>query len=255
MVMLSATGLQGQTESAQTTIPANDGTLRRLRVPILMYHYVSELPPNADNIRTGLTVSPNLFRQHVEYLKTEGYQPISLYEVYLALAHGYELPSKPVVLTFDDGYIDHLVAATRILAEYGFIGTFFVITGYTDNLAAGYLTWPQVAEMDAAGMEIATHSKTHPDLRGRSYDFLVYEILGSIESIESNVGTRPLTFCYPMGRYDDGTIEILRQAGIRAAVTTAHGATHTTDNLLELSRLRIQNTTGVAGLAALLREK
>lgn len=232
-----------------------DGTLRRLRVPILMYHYISELPPNADQLRAGLTVHPQQFREHLEYLRTAGYSAVSLYEIYLALTQGYRLPPNPIALTFDDGYSDHLYAAMPLLREYGFKGTFFIITGFADELRNGYLNWEQVQQLTANGMEVAAHSKTHPDLRGRNHDFLVYEILGSLESIKVNVSLPQVAFAYPMGRYDDAALSVLKQTDTLLAVTTEHGATHTTDGRYEMRRLRIQNTTSPPGLAALLREK
>jgi peptidoglycan/xylan/chitin deacetylase (PgdA/CDA1 family) len=232
-----------------------DGTLRRLRVPILMYHYISELPPNADQFRVGLTVHPQQFREHLEYLRSNGYNAISLYEVHLALTQGYRLPPNPIVLTFDDGYSDHLHTAMPLLREYGFKGTFFIITGFADALREGYLNWEQVKHLADNGMEIAAHSKTHPDLRGRNHDFLVYEILGSHESIKVNLGIPLVSFAYPMGRYDAATLGVMKQTELILAVTTEHGATHTTDGRYEMRRLRIQNTTTTPGLAALLREK
>jgi peptidoglycan/xylan/chitin deacetylase (PgdA/CDA1 family) len=252
-VVLSASA--GPIEQGAPALPSPDGTLRRLRVPILMYHYISGLPAGADQLRVGLTVDPSRFREHLDLLRSQGYRSVSLYEVYLALTHGYALPPNPIVLTFDDGYTDHIETVMPLLREYGFIGTFFIITGFADDLRSGYLTWPQVQQLAAGGMEVAAHSKSHPDLRGRDHDYLVYEVMGSLESIRVNVGSTMLAFAYPMGRYDDGTVDMLRQTGVTAAVTTKHGATHTTDGVLEMSRLRVQNTTGVPGLMALLREK
>lgn len=239
--------------SIQQTKP--DGTLRRLRVPILMYHYVSELPPQADQIRIGLTVHPQQFREHLDYLRASGYTSVSLYEIYLALTQGYALPPNPVAITFDDGYSEHLSTVMSLLQAYGFKGTFFIITSFADAKYNGYLNWDQVRQLANGGMEIASHSKTHSDLRGRDHDFLVYEILGSLESIEANLGMTWIAFAYPVGRYDDAAVEVLEQAGAIVGVTTEHGATHTTNGRYEMQRLRIQNTTGTPGLAALLRGK
>lgn len=239
--------------NTQNVIP--DGTLRRLRVPILMYHYISELPPDADQFRVGLTVHPQQFRDHLDYLRSNGYNTVSLYEVHLALTQGYLLPPNPIVLTFDDGYSDHLQTAMPLLREYSFKGTFFIITGFADALREGYLNWEQVKHLSDNGMEIAAHSKTHPDLRGRNHDFLVYEILGSLESIKVNLGIPMISFAYPMGRYDEATLDVMKQTKLIIAVTTEHGATHTTNGRYEMRRLRIQNTTTTPGLAALLQEK
>lgn len=229
-----------------------DGTLRRIRIPILMYHYVSPLPPDADTIREGLSVSPETFRAHIEFLKSEGYSTISLYEMNEALNSGIELPQKSIVLTFDDSYTDHYNYVFPILKEYGFVGTFFVITEFTDNKNPNHLTWEQVKEMADAGMSMESHTKTHHTLVDRDEDFLVWEIIGSIESIESHTGKRPTIFSYPVGRYDEETLQLLSTTTVTRAVTTEYGTYHTTHEALLSPRLRITGNMGVAGLRNLL---
>ncbi len=229
-----------------------DGTLRRIRVPILMYHYVSDLPADADAVRADLTVAPNMFRAHVRYLSEQGYNTISLYQLDNALEHGSPLPPKPVVLTFDDGYIDHYTHVFPTLQEFGMTGTFFIITGLVDDGVPGYMNWDQINEMAAAGMDMESHTKTHQDLRNRDYDFLIYEFLGSIESLSAHTGETPHMFAYPVGHYDDLTLQVLGQTQIWRAVTTENGAYQTTDNRLEMPRIRVHGDTGVTGLAWLL---
>ena len=232
-----------------------DGTLRRLRVPILMYHYVGNPPPDADQYRTALTISTPMFRDHLRYLAQEGYSTISLYDLDAALNEGYPLPLKPIILTFDDGYIDHYESVFPALREFGFVGTFFIITSFADENKRGHLSWSQIVEMAEAGMSMEAHTKTHVELDKRSYDFLVYQMLGSIESLEAYLGRPARMFSYPVGRYDDMTLLVASQANIRRAVTTQNGQIHTTDNRLELPRLRISNTSGVPALAQMLQSR
>lgn len=245
--------LSGDVLTAPHTPQPPDGTQRRLRVPILMYHYVSTPPPGADDIRLNLSISPALFRQHLEYLRSQGYQSVSLYEVHSALTTGAPLPDKPIVLTFDDGHIDHYTTVFPLLQEYGFTATFFIITATADNRNPEHLSWDQIIEMADAGMSMEPHSKTHPDLTQRNRDFLVYQILGSIESLEAHTGRPARVFAYPIGRYDDLTLSVAAEVGVIAAVTTEMGAVHTTSGLLEMPRLRITREMGVAGLSAMLR--
>lgn len=230
-----------------------DGTLRRIWVPILMYHYISPLPVDADEIRTELTVTPEIFETHLAYLQAEGYQGISLYHLYDALTTGAKLPEKPVILTFDDGHIDHYESVFPLLQRYQTTATFFIITGRADLNDPAYISWSQIVEMANAGMSMESHTKTHSDLRARSYDFLVYEMLGSIESLAAHTGVQPRMFCYPSGRYDDSTLAVLKTLPVALAVTTQFGAYHTTDNLLELPRLRVSGNLSAVGLAQLLR--
>lgn len=231
---------------------AGDGTLRRIHVPILMYHYVSPIPADADVYRIDLTVEPPLFRQHMAYLKQAGYETISLYQLHDALMNGSPLPPKPIVLTFDDGHIDHYQQVFPVLQEFGFTATFFIITGLADVAHPDYVNWEQIREMAQAGMYMQSHTKNHRDLRERDTDFLVYEIIGSIESLEAHTGQPVQVFCYPAGRYDDATLRILASTDVIRAVTTQHGAYHTTDNMLEVPRLRVRGDTSIAGLEQLL---
>lgn len=231
---------------------ASDNTLRRIRIPILMYHYVSELPPDADEIRSNLTLSPLMFEQHIQYLYDNGYHTITLEMLDLALNEGYPLPEHPIILTFDDGYIDHYQTVFPLLKRFQFVGTFFLVSGRIDQGDPAYLSWEQAHEMKEAGMEISPHTKNHYALVERDYDFLIYEILGSLESVQSHTGSTNRFFAYPAGRYDGLTLDVLGDIGMTRAVTTQMGNLHTTDNHYELPRLRISDDTSVAGLAYLL---
>ncbi|MEO1644683.1 MAG: polysaccharide deacetylase family protein [Chloroflexota bacterium] len=229
-----------------------DGTLRRIRVPILMYHYVSELPPDADDIRRGLTVEPDNFARQMAYLVEAGYNTVTLNEVDLALETGSPLPPNPVVLTFDDGHLDHYTHAFPILQANGQVGTFFIVSGFADNSREGYMSWVQIEAMAAAGMRMEAHSRTHSDLRERSFDFLVFEIAGSMESLVAHTGIEPSMFAYPVGRYDADTLAVTASAGIQRAVTTQVGTWQNTTNRFEMPRMRVTNEVLADGMAYLL---
>lgn len=251
-LLLSGAAFPAHSQDAPPPQIIGDGTLRRIRVPILMYHYVSELPPDADAYRVDLTIRPDIFHEHLRYLHDEGYTTISLYDLDQALLYGTPLPARPVVLTFDDGYTDHYTNVFPMLKEFGFTGTFFIITGRVDSNDPAYMSWDQVKAMAEAGMSMESHTKSHLDLRGRDYDFLVYELLGSMESLEAHTGHPVGIFSYPAGRYDENTLLVLSELPVKRAVTTQSGIFETSDNRLELPRLRISSDTGVPGLAYLL---
>jgi len=217
------------------------------RVPILMYHYVSELPPDPDVYRLDLTVLPENFYAQLQYLADAGYHTITLTDLYLHLTQGYPLPEKPIVLTFDDGYRDAYEVVFPLLLDYGFTGTFFVLATPTHFESPDYMTWAQMKEMSDAGMEIQSHGRDHVDLRGRSYDYLVYQTVGIQEAIQYHTGRLPRFFCYPSGQYDADVIGVLESAGYWGAVTTAWGKTHTQDNFFEMPRLRIRGSDTLEG--------
>lgn len=210
------------------------------RVPILMYHYVSELPSNPDHYRRDLTVLPENFEAQLQYLSGAGYHAITLTDLHLHLTQGYPMPEKPIVLTFDDGYRDAYETVFPLLLDYGFTGTFFVLATPAHFESSDYLTWTQMKEMSDAGMEIQAHGRDHVDLRGRSNDYLVYQILGVQEAIQNHTGHLPRFFCYPSGQYDANVIAVLKSAGYWGAVTTEWGQMHTREERFEMPRVRIR---------------
>jgi len=93
--------------------------------------------------------------------------------------------------------------------------------------------------MHSAGMRFEPHSYDHPDLRNRGYKFLVFQILAPKEAIEARTGEPCRFFAYPSGRYDQAVIDVLRSAHFWGAVLTEQGATHTTDDIFALDRVRV----------------
>jgi peptidoglycan/xylan/chitin deacetylase (PgdA/CDA1 family) len=256
------TGVSGEalSSSQETTIHAPDITPtpvslpEKADVPILMYHYVSELPPDADRLRRDLTVLPEEFAAQLQYLADAGYHPISLTDLYLYLTQGYPLPESPIVLTFDDGYRDAYEVVFPLLLDYGFTATFFVLSSPAHYESEGYLTWAQMKEMSDAGMDIQGHGRDHVDLRGRSYDYLVYQILGIQEAIHHHTGRLPRFFCYPAGQYDADVIAVLKSAGYWGAVTTEWGQEHTLDGLFVMPRLRVRGSDTLASFVGRLED-
>lgn len=230
-----------------------DGTLRQIVAPVLMYHYVSEPPEDADIYRQDLSVTPENFRAQMQYLADEGYSVISLYDLNRALRWGTPLPPRPVVLTFDDGYRDAYENAFPVLKEFGYTATFFVITSRLDEGHPAYLTWAMAQEMAAAGMSIESHTKEHPNLSGREPDYLYYQIQGSIESISAHTGQPVRLFSYPAGRWDDQALAAVRAYDLWVAVITENGVQHTTDSLLLMRRVRISGEADLPIFAALVR--
>lgn len=223
-----------------------------LKVPILMYHYISEPPQDADIYRVDLSVSPDSFRQQMAYLKDNGYTPVDFYDLTTAIVAHSELPPKPVIITFDDGYLDNYEEAYPILQEFGFKGNFFVVTEFIDAGREGYMTWEMIEEMSRAGQRIESHSRTHPDLTTKSRDGLIWEILGSQETLAAHIGYKPRYFCYPGGTYDEETIQVLRELDFWGAVTTQNGTWHGFDDRFEWRRARMRYTTSIEEFAKLV---
>jgi peptidoglycan/xylan/chitin deacetylase (PgdA/CDA1 family) len=223
-----------------------------LKVPILMYHYVSEPPPGSDIYRVDLSVAPDAFRQQMAHLRDSGYTPVDLYDLSTAIVAHTELPEKPIIITFDDGYLDNYENAFPVLQEFGFKGTFFVVTEFIDSGREGYMTWEMIEEMSRAGHRIESHSRTHPDLTTKSRDGLIWEILGSQETLTAHIGYKPRYFCYPGGTYNDETIRILKELDFWGAVTTENGTWHGFNDRFEWRRVRMRNSTTIQEFSRLI---
>ncbi len=238
-----------------TVNPTPEILTMSVRVPILMYHYLSVPPKNADVLRTDLSVTPLRFETHLAYLQRAGYKTISMETLAYALAGRVQLPDKPIIITFDDGYRDAYQNAFPLLKKYGNVATFFVFTQPIDTANVQFLSWDMITEMHQAGMEFGSHSYTHPDMRNRKVDYLVYQILGSKEAIEQRIGEPVRFFCYPAGHYDNLVIKVLDSANFWGAVTTANGLDESFNQRFEMPRIRIRGTDTAESLAKKLWSK
>ena len=253
-----------QTESVSETVVAEtpsaplpallvwDGQPRAARIPVLMYHYLSVPPADANAYRIDLSVSPDLFARQLDRIQAEGYTTISLYDLLAHLWQGAPLPEKPVVLTFDDGYRDNYTNAFPLLRQRGMRATIFVVTDFMDEERPEYLTWAMAREMLAAGISIESHGRNHISLKNRDSDYLVWQALGSKETIEFELGVRPRFVSYPAGEFDAGTIEVFQSASYWAGFTTIQGATHSTGDPFRLHRVRVRGSTEPDELIRLL---
>lgn len=223
-------------------LPTPDGTVRRVVVPVLMYHHVVDPGSDANAIRRDLSVSPANFEAQLRYLTERGYQGITLTDLIMHLQLGRPLPPKPVVLTFDDGFKDQYTNAYPLLEKHGFVGTFFIITRYADEDREEHMSWTDIVRLHASGMEIGSHSYTHPSLRGKSFDYIVWQVLGSKEAIEARTHEPVRLFSYPSGQHDQLVIDVLRSAGYWGAVTVESGSLQSSERPFELKRSRVRGS-------------
>ncbi len=232
--------------------PVSDGVNRSVDVPILMYHYISAPPSPNDRIRVGLSVPPDRFDAQMKLLAENGFHTIRLFDLYETLANGRALPDKPVIITFDDGYIDNYENAFPILQKYGMTATFFVLAGRADAGDPAYMSWDMITAISDAGMDVQLHSKAHVDLRNRSFEYLVFQIIGGRQSIEGHTGKPVIFMAYPSGKYDDAVLRFLKGNNYWAALTTAYGRSHALKDALTWTRVRIAGQLSLNGFARLL---
>ncbi len=223
---------------------------RSARVPILMYHHIGDLPPDADALRKSLTVSSERFDEQMRFLAEQGYTTIHIADLVNYFQTGAPLPEKPIILTFDDGYDDAYFNVFPTLKDFGFKGTFFIIGAPTDYGSPGYMRWENVLELSENGMEIGAHSLTHRynlgQFRASIQDSEI--IKGNQLMVDHLPNWTPL-FSYPSGSYNQYTLDLLKQSGYAAAVTTKQGALQTSQAPLELRRIRIRGEWNISQFA------
>ena len=242
------------TAPARTYAPATlaDGS-RMIRVPSLMFHYVSWLPatdPNMD-LRKDLTVSPSDFEAMLKYLKDNGYQTITTKDLWWSLDQTAPLPAKPVMLTFDDGYADAFSVVLPYLKAYGMTGTFFVTVNLVDK--PGYISRDQVRALADAGMDVESHAMDHIPMLG-TLAGQTYQMCRSRDFLSAWTGTDVRHFAYPSGDYNDTSFVALQQCGYLSAYKKSGGAVQSSNAMYLLQRARVRGQQGLAALLLALQQ-
>jgi peptidoglycan/xylan/chitin deacetylase (PgdA/CDA1 family) len=219
-------------------------------LPIVMYHHIGPLPPNPDLFRRDLTVSPEIFEKTLDRLAEQGVTSVTMADLFEHFAGGAALPTRSVLLTFDDGYDDSYDHAFRLLKAHGMVGTFFITTDFVER--PGYLTWDQIVEMADAGMEIAAHSSNHADLARIGPAELKRQLVEPKAILEEHLGQQVRFVAYPSGKYNAVVMAASRAAGYEAAVTVIHGTRHVPGMAFELRRVRAHGADTVPGIISRL---
>jgi peptidoglycan/xylan/chitin deacetylase (PgdA/CDA1 family) len=226
---------------------------RQIRVPILMYHRINVSPPGTSSMERRLTVHPADFARQMRWLKQHGYRAVTQRELFDALFLGRRLAPKPILITFDDGYRDLYENASQVLAQLDMRATAYVISGRTKNGYPTFLTWRLLRQLEARGIEIGSHTATHASLPSLSDADVLRELVQSRLAFERRLGHPVQWLAYPGGAYDGRIERLAKRAGYVLAVTTEHGSVHSARRPFALPRLRVSDSTGVAGLAAMLK--
>lgn len=203
--------------------------------PTLMYHHVVD--PSLPNEGINLNISINIgsFRSQMQDLRERGYNVVSMVQLQAFFDQGQGLPSKPVLLTFDDAYQDFNTYALPILQELGFPATVFVPTGLVDN--PGYLSWGQMSQ----GLVLyANHTWSHQTL-GADLELITKEIGLADTQLSQHGLNSPKVFSYPYGFSNGLSKKFLAEKGYVLAFTTNYGVTLCRALRLELPRVRVGN--------------
>ncbi len=211
-------------------------------VPILCYH---KFVPNDPS---PLNTPPGIFRQHLTFLKENGFRIISPDMLLDFLRFRRQIPKKAVMITIDDGFKSGMKTAAPILLEFGFSAVFFVYTDYI-GVSDKALTWQDLRRLRADGFYIGSHSTSHSDLSRKleeetndEYRERLYkEIIVSKQTIDRKLNQNTTIFSFPYGRYNKDAMALSIKAGYEMAVTVDRGGNPFFSNPLALKRDMILN--------------
>jgi len=203
------------------------------QIPVLLYHRVGYTSGH-------LTVTPERFANDLRLLNDYGFLTISLqqFKNYI-LNRNAELPENPVLITFDDGYLDNYENAYPLLQRYGMTAAFFVITSLLWD--KDRLSPERIREMAQAGMSFGSHTVSHRPLGKLSTAEANEELNSSRSTLESILGISVQTVAYPQGSYNAATVKTAADNGYTGGFTTIRGTCSRQSQLFELSRIPVFN--------------
>jgi len=230
---------------------------------ILMYHHIGNPPPGVK--LWALYVSRLNFIFQMWYLKTFGFNVVSLEALGDMVKSGREVPQHCVALTFDDGFEDFYENAYPVLKKYAFPATVFCVTGQLGSeafwegieltgtskiMCAGHMR----EILSNSNISFAPHTRTHINLEKNDERTAELEISGSMNDIETIIGSSSRVFAAPYGAYKKSTLDILKKNKIDYAVTTDNRAYDIkNDGLLEMPRIIIRRNNHAPGFIYKMR--
>jgi peptidoglycan/xylan/chitin deacetylase (PgdA/CDA1 family) len=181
-----------------------------------------------------------------------GYSSVPLSSLYKP---NFKLPRKPIVITFDDGYVNFLTNALPVLTSYKFVSTVFLVAnqlGGTNNwdtqlgdVEERLMSIDQIREAQRACTEFGSHSLDHADLAAASPDEAWRQIADSKSKLEDSLSLSIEAFCYPYGRKSEVVCDMVRKAGYRLACSTEKGLNTENTNHFALRRINVRRDTSV----------
>ncbi len=252
---------------APSVIQAGTPEAENVRVPILLYHHIAD---EFDLTNAISIISPRDFNLHMTAIKAQ-YSPISLreYVEFVNCTDGSKtIPSNPIIVTFDDGYLSNYEVAYPILKKLEIPATIFVVTdtvgetGGKGKVNYSHFTWSQAKEMQESGLiEIQSHTNDHIKLGEIDIDTVNYELRKSKYLIEKNLGTTCDMIAYPYGSYSSEAIEASKKAGFKAQCLVGDDATDIDyevnipkEGVMNLTRITVSGTMGNVNIIELIRK-
>ncbi|MDD5482409.1 MAG: polysaccharide deacetylase family protein [Kiritimatiellae bacterium] len=211
-------------------------------VPVLMYHEVG------DKTNSAWCVPAKIFRSQMSSLREQGFQTILPSDLAAHRKWRRPLPRRPIIITFDDGYLCNLTRVEPILNENGFRAIIYLITGRVAETAAerrqyegkDCLVWPEALAMQKRRTFVfGGHSHTHANLVVDANP--AWQMAECRRQLILHGIKKPHSFSYPHGEYNEKTIQAAREAGFQTAVVCQDAVTSIGPgaNLLALPRVSV----------------
>lgn len=227
---------------------------------VLMYHRLSEDPEEAAGDPWCITVGE--FCRQIKLLERLNFTPITLESYALGLEGKLTLPARPIILTFDDGYLDTYRLAYPVLREHGMKAVVFVlgdrtiqtdvwnrVNGNGKQGRAPLLQDHHLVEMYRHGFEIGVHSSSHPRMNTLGREAFNREIREPKRVIESILGAPVFSFSYPYGIVTPQLKRLVSRAGYTFACSVYSGPAVFGQDPYEIRRIAIPGSSNLVGFA------
>lgn len=224
--------------------------LARPEVPILCYHQVRDWKPTDSKSARDYIVPEEAFRAQMKMLADSGYHTILPDQLYEYLNTGKALPSKPVMLTFDDTDLDQYTFARPVMEKYNFKGVFFVMTVSLGR--PRYMSKEQVKALSDSGHAIGSHTWDHHNVKKYQGDDWKVQIEKPSKQLEEITGKKIQYFAYPFGLWNPQAIPELKKRGMIAAFQL-YAPRDQQDPLFTIRRIIVPGTWSGPTLAARMR--
>jgi peptidoglycan/xylan/chitin deacetylase (PgdA/CDA1 family) len=227
--------------------------LNRKRVPILCYHSVTDAAEAVQPDPHKQHIPLHLFLQHLDYLRKK-HNVVSLPEFLKARRERRQLPDYSVVLTFDDGFEDFYKVVAPHLGQRKLPATVFVITdraaGRPVSNGESFLSWDEIRELASSGIDIGSHTCSHPYLPDLSPLDVARELSESQAAIRAQLGQAQVSLSYPYGQVSESISRLAKSIGYSCAIASDAGPNDRSANLYELSRTVIASDDDIATFSA-----
>jgi len=210
------------------------------KIPVLTYHSI-------DASGSVISTDAATFRGQMKFLKSAGFNVVSLNDLTKNLRADKKLPTKTIVLTFDDGFQNFYSEAFPTLADYNFTATVFLVAAHCEkyndwdgNLPTlerrRLMSWNEIKELHRHGIEFGAHSLTHPDLTEIPLEEVRRELSESKTVIENKLGSAVEMFAYPYGKFNTD-VKRLTEQNYAAACSTNLGKVQERSDFYSLERV------------------